>query len=193
MDIVFYIYAFIIFVLTVPNIFVLFYSRKDLILYMANFKKGDWVQITPKSDHRWHDWSTTYDLFCGKIGYIAKIEQDTDKPDDRNEDLIQVNVYFSDNTFIGGPKWYFLDFKKKHLIITDRVRAKQQYFDDQAAIQTQKFEKSIKEKRDAIFRHIFSRDSADKKKKITKFEDDSNEDKLFEDWEEDTKEYSPII
>ena len=97
---------------------------------MAQFKKGDFVQITPKPDRRWGEWIVNvHDHFCSRTGYIDEIIEDfkhtqNSKSGERDpdEDLIKVAVFFMDSFFGKGDKWYYALFKKKHLIKKQRKK-----------------------------------------------------------------------
>lgn len=163
--------------------------------HMAQFKKGDYVQVTPISNPfpQWGQWDDNVQgPFCGRIGYIEDIfEDDKDtahRPDGKrnpDEDLVQVAVFFSNPTFGKGDKWYHANFKKRHLILSSKANIKQYIFDQRAADETNKFEQLVRKKRDEIFRQIFAdpnRTNNKKKKNPTKTSEWDSE------WDEDTEE-----
>jgi hypothetical protein len=124
---------------------------------MANFKEGDWVQITPTPDHRWSGWNESNDYFCSRMGRLFFIGESMENPSDPDDDDVKVEVYFGDHTFLEGPQWYWAPFKKRHLIQVSESLAKQYIFDEHAAEETNRFEDIVRRKRDEIFRYIFSK------------------------------------
>tara|TARA_R110000868_G_scaffold318564_1_gene579288 strand:- start:182 stop:694 length:513 start_codon:yes stop_codon:yes gene_type:complete len=138
---------------------------------MTKFKIDDWVEITPNQDFRWPEWNSgVHSLFCGKIGYIEDIVESMIHPDDREEDYIKVCVYFPDKTF-RNPGWYWCNFKSRHLVLSTAAKGMQYVHDSEASEETNNFETFTKQKRDEIFRYMFSdkresdRDSIEKIKK----------------------------
>lgn len=123
---------------------------------MANFNKNDWVRITPTPDLRWVDWIPSIQTeFCNRLGFIEDIMEDSNFPEDRDEDLLRISVFFGDWTFQDGPKFYYAFFKKRHVILSSRSDGIQYINDENASKETHEYERCIKEKRDEIFKHIF--------------------------------------
>lgn len=123
---------------------------------MADFKEGDWVAITPTPDKKWHEWKDdTQTLFCGRLGYIQEVLEDTKFPGNIDEYYLKVSVYFGDWTDSNGPNWYWAFFKKRHVIKAPKATGLQYVYDEEASLETDKYEKCVKKKRDDIFKHIF--------------------------------------
>ena len=143
---------------------------------MASFEEGDWVSITPTPDRRWWQWKeNSQSLFCGRLGYIQEICEDSDFPGNPDESLLKVSVYFSDWTGAEGPNWFWAFFKKKHVIKSTKTVGFQYIYDEQASLETAKFEKSVQLKRDAIFKHIFG---IEEPKRVTSWNDTDEDNAL---------------
>lgn len=144
---------------------------------MAKFNVGDWVEVTPTPDTRWSEWTTEHSAFVSRIGQIVEIWPDWTHTDNRDEDWCKVQTYFADGTMATGPGWYFVSFKKRHLILTTPSNAQQYLFDEEAAAETNNYEAFVRAKRDQIFRYIFRDPYRDDiEEKIERFEDDMHND-----------------
>ena len=139
---------------------------------MATFVKGNFVQVTPKVDWKWDQWSAKHTDLCGKTCTVT----DTKYEQWVNQLYIEVDYR--------GKRLWFLD---SHLIIVEDYD--EIYFESihKACEELQKHEKICKKLRDDILRGVFGEE-----------EDVSNlsteeVDEFFEDWQEvTTKEVIPL-
>lgn len=117
---------------------------------------GDYVQIIPIPQTKWKDWNKVHTLYCSRIGKIWKILPDQNNPKDRNEDLIFIEVYFTEGFFEGGAGTYYTFFKKWHIIKKTIYDFQLDNIKADSSKELQDFESLFKKKRDEIFKKIFN-------------------------------------
>lgn len=103
-------------------------------------KKGDWVEITPKSDTRWSTWISSqdiYDHFCSKVGVITNICEDDERP---GHNLYSVKVEFPNGLGKLNAGAYYEWFRDYHLILSSKARATLQSNMSQAGKELQEWE-----------------------------------------------------
>ncbi len=123
---------------------------------MATFQIDDYVQIQFNKDRKWSEWDDEiHGRFCGRIGIIEDFCQDFNEPNDPEEDLVKITVYFGDNTFNNGPGPYFAYFKKRHLIKSSQYDSEIQEHRENGYSEYLHFDEFTKNKRDQIFKKIF--------------------------------------
>jgi len=126
---------------------------------MANFKEGDWVQITGTPDLKWSRWSNNpayYNNFLNKIGQIKEIEEDYDDP---LQFQYRVGVEFEYEINDGysklSPGKYYEWFKGDHLIKSSKYEADRKMAQAKAANDLQEWEKFKKKSTDDALRKVF--------------------------------------
>ena len=124
---------------------------------MANFKVGDWVQITPQPDTRWEYWNKEHAALAGAYGEITDIEQAPDAPD---INFILV-VVFDDSDRAEAQEW----FLERHVIMATRYDKVMNEKFRKACDELQAWEKKKKEILDDNLRRAFG---ISKKKKNIK-------------------------
>lgn len=148
---------------------------------------GDFCQIRPTPDNKWGFWDDdNHTPYCGRIGKITHIVPDLSIPNNREEDLIFIEVFFNSGIFDDDAGTYQQFFKKRHLIKKTKYEFEQSIKQQETENSIQEFEEIYKNKRDQIFRHIFlSEEDKDKEalkeirqkilEETNKFEDDTEE------------------
>ena len=138
---------------------------------MATFVKDNFVQVTPKVDWKWDQWTAKHTEFCGKTCTVA----DTKHEQWTNQLYIEVDYR--------GERLWFLD---SHLIVIEDYD--EIYFESihKACEDLQRSEKLCKDIRDEILSGIFNPDGVSK-------EEEKQDDDIFDDWHEvTTKEVIPL-
>ena len=153
---------------------------------MATFKKGDWVQITPRPDPYWQHWNSAHDAMVGMIGRIVEMEKD---PDDGALTFVQVLIY--DESLDPLMQEWFLE---RHLILSTRYDKVLEDELHKACDELQKWEAKKKNMVDDSLRKAFGYETEEKekpkkktKKKSTSALEVSHEEDC-EKWEDDTEE-----
>jgi hypothetical protein len=123
------------------------------------FKIGDWVQITPYADLKWHVWKNSKDIyneFAGKIGVLEKIDTDDDRP---GQNLFCIKVDFPYGLAGLSPGKYHEWFRPEHLIRSSKYNKELKDHREQATKDLQEWEAfKIKSTNDAL-RKVFSNES----------------------------------
>jgi hypothetical protein len=144
---------------------------------MAQFVKGDWVEVCPHPDYSWEHWSQENSNLCGKAGKITGIMEG----DWVDEIYIEVE-------YRGKKAW----FKDNHLI---KVKKYEKIFIEaihDACEQLQRHERICKRLRDEILHEVFGEEDTELEKPEYKDIEPAN-DNIFDDWEEvTTKEVIPL-
>lgn len=118
---------------------------------------GDYVQIIPIPQTKWKFWDDKiHTAYCARIGKIYKISPDQDNLEDRNEDLVFVEVYFTEGFFGTEAGTYYTFFKKRHIIKKTAYDYQLDRIKIDKSSELQDFESSFKKKRDEIFKEIFN-------------------------------------
>lgn len=139
---------------------------------MATFVKGDFVQVTPRIDWKWEQWSYEHSKFCEKTCKVV----DTNHEQWTDQFFIEVEYR--------GKRLWFLD---RHLIKIDSYEEIFQESIHRACEELQRHEAICKRLRDEILDGAFNPDSP--APKATEEEEDS----IFDDWQEvTTKEVIPL-
>jgi hypothetical protein len=127
---------------------------------MANFNKGDWVQITPIPDKKWRRWSNNpeyYGNFTGKIGTIEEIDEEMSSP---GPVLYKIKVEFDDYIEDGytklPPGKYSEWFKADHLIKSSQYEADRKKSRLKAAQELQEWEQFKKKSTNDALKHVFA-------------------------------------
>lgn len=137
------------------------------------FKVGDWVQITPTPDLKWNQWRISQDIykdFLDKIGCIANISEDEDRP---GEFLYAVKVHFPDGLGQLKAGDYYEWFKSDHLIHSSQSLANLRINMAKAGKELQEWEDFKKKSTDKMLKHIFAPEP--KEEKTEKKNDDPNQ------------------
>ena len=140
---------------------------------MATFVKGNFVQVTPKVDWKWDQWTINHTNVSGKTCTV------TDTNYEKWTDQLFVEVDYR------GERLWFLD---RHLIIVDDYD--EIYFESihKACEELQRHEEICKRLRDEILEGVFSPASGSAQEA-----NDNEEDNIFDDWQEvTTKEVIPL-
>ena len=138
---------------------------------MATFVKGDFVQVTPRVDWKWDQWSYDHTNFCEKTCKVV----DTNYEKWTDQLFIEVEHR--------GKRLWFLD---RHLIKVDNYEEVFQESIHRACEELQRHEEICKKLRDEILDGVFGTDT-------TKNVVDEEEEELYEDWQEaTTKEVIPL-
>ena len=139
---------------------------------MATFVKGDWVEIIPRPDFGWEQWSLENSNLCGKTAKIVKITEG----DWVNEIYIEVE-------YRGKRIW----FRDNHLIKVDNYEEIFSEAIHEAAHQLNETERISKKLRDEILTDVFGDDTLE----LERFGEEDTQpipDELFDDWEAVTTE-----
>tara|TARA_R100000700_G_C3142629_1_gene123943 strand:- start:133 stop:834 length:702 start_codon:yes stop_codon:yes gene_type:complete len=141
---------------------------------MANFVKGDWVEVCPHPDYRWEHWSQKNSDLCGKTGKVV----DTSEGDWVDEIYVEIE-------YRGQRVW----FKDDQLIKVDNYEVIFSEAVHEACEQLQKHEAICKKLRDEILRGVFGEDLEEPKQELRPTNEIFDDD----DWEEvTTKEVIPL-
>jgi hypothetical protein len=144
---------------------------------MAQFVKGDWVEVVPRPDYSWEHWSQENSNLCGKAGKITAITEG----DWVDEIYIEVE-------YRGKKAW----FKDNHLIKVEKYEKIFVEAIHDACEKLQRHEKICKRLRDEILHEVFGEEGAKLEKPEYKDIEPAN-DNIFDDWEEvTTKEIIPL-
>lgn len=140
---------------------------------MATFVKGDYVQVCPRPDWRWDQWTQEHTNFCEKVCKVAEVnfEQWT------NQLFIRLDHR--------GKSLWFLDHQ---VVKVDNYEEVFQESIHEAVHQLNETERICKKLRDEILAEAFG-DGTVKEEEP----EEKTEDELYEDWEEaTTKEVIPL-
>lgn len=142
---------------------------------MATFKKGDWVEITPKPDTKSKLWDEyVHNRFCGEIGFIHELAEEDDQI------IVNVCVWFEDGVF--SKKGYrYAWFENKHLILSSEWEANRKTSLREEFQEYLKIEEKIKKRRDEILSEIFTpeelkREKQEEENRLMTDEEFNNED-----------------
>ena len=154
---------------------------------MANFKVGDWVQITPQPDTRWEYWNKEHTALAGAYGEIADIEEAPDAPGIK---FILIVVY-DDSDSPAAQEW----FLERHIIMATRYDKIMNEKFMKACDELQVWEKKKKEILDESLRITFGISKKKKnikntKKTMTSAMKPPPSDVLEDIWDESTDELS---
>jgi hypothetical protein len=119
------------------------------------FKIGDWVQITPSADLKWHVWKSSKDIyneFAGKIGILEKIDIDEDRP---GQKLLCVRVDFPYGLAGLSPGSYYEWFRPEHLIRSSKYNKELKEHRDQSTKDLQDWEAFKVKSTNDILRKVF--------------------------------------
>lgn len=126
---------------------------------MAKLNLNDWVKILPSPDTRSDVWTSAHNKFCDKIGKIIDINDQYD-----NMLLVRVSVKFEyKQSYLTGEHSAW--FEDKHLIKSSKWEADRIVHQNQKLEEYQRFEASVKRKRDKILKDIFTDQEEEKRKK----------------------------
>jgi hypothetical protein len=126
---------------------------------MAKLEINDWVRIIPSPDTKSDVWTSTHNKFCDKIGKIIDIN---DQHDDML--LVRVSVHFEyKQSYLTGEHSAW--FEDKHLVKSSKWESDRIIYLNKKFDEYQKFEESVKRKRDKILKDIFTDKEAEKREK----------------------------
>jgi hypothetical protein len=161
---------------------------------MATFNKGDWVQITPQPDRRWSGWTDTHDNFCGKVGQIRDIFEDTENGDT----LYNVTTNFPFGFLGQKAGHYYTDFHGDHLIHSTKYDSELSEHFEKVGRELQEWEEFKRRSVDDMLREVFAppkkQSKMDEIKRVEAGKSDipANIDFGEDPWEVDTEEVVPL-
>ena len=124
---------------------------------MAKLKVNDWVHIVPSPDTKSDVWTSSHNKFCDKIGKIIDI---SDEYDDML--LVRVSVHFEyKQSYLTGE--HSVWFEDRHLVKSSKWEADRIVHQNEKLDEYQKFEATVKRKRDKILKDIFTDHEAKKR------------------------------
>jgi hypothetical protein len=140
---------------------------------MANFNKGDWVEVSERIKW-WKHWKHSNDAIPGNVCEVVEIRSSRS-----HQGVLFLKIRYK-NKEAWALDSYCIKVEKYDIIYDESIK--------RACDQLQEHEKVCKKVRDDILRHVFSGHSQQEEEVRT-----DEEDLLYSDWEgEKTKECVPL-